>query len=102
MVKVNTDMTPEIRDVMLVERSKSKYIDEVNSWIHLINTFLSHNTVIHWNFSTAKMNGIFVHPKTIETIGYETNDKIKDGHYSEYGHVQLSKILSNSLERPLI
>jgi hypothetical protein len=102
MVKVNTDLTPEIRDVMLVERSKSKYVDEVNSWIHLINTFLSSNTVIHWNFSTAKMKGIFVHPKTIEKIGYETNDKIKDGHYSEYGHVQLSKILSNSLERPVI
>lgn len=102
MVFKNTDLTPETKETILVERTKTKYIHEVNSWIHLINTFLSSVPVIHWNFSSDLMDGIYVSPKTIEHINHETNGKVQDGHYSEYGHLQLSRILRKGLYKSLI
>lgn len=80
-------------DEILVNRMSKVYIDEVNSWIKLINKLTKDFKIINWSaFNKGKLNCLYV-SKTIESIDMETKGKILDGHFSEIGHVQLSEKL---------
>lgn len=79
---------------ILINRDNLKYVEEVNSWISLINNFLVNIKHVHWSLD----NGIHSYRITnLETIEIETNRKIPDRHFSENGQFELSQILITKL-----
>lgn len=82
-------------DEVLVNRTHNLYIDEVRSWIKLLDYTFSNNTLIHW--SPLEYGAAKNHFKHLETIRTETNGVIDDGHYSESGHKELGKILMDMI-----
>lgn len=91
------DMIPnfnkEFFQMMLVNRidKEKNYADELNNWIKLLNTCFKDNKIIHWTaFKQPLINCIYF--ENIDLIVNETNGEIKDRHYSELGHQQLSGI----------
>lgn len=80
----------------LVNRYENKlYTEEINNFID----FISHTSkckIINWtdfygNLKCTKLLGF-------QTINEETNGILKDPHYSEKGHIDLSKKLLNLIE----
>jgi hypothetical protein len=78
-------------DETIYNRSSYKFCEEVNSWIKLINFHLNDIKVAHWTYFDVKLNAKFIN--TLENIKQETNGEVNDGHFSENGHLELSKIL---------
>lgn len=78
-------------DEILVNRLSPIYIDEVKSWIKLIDVAFSDNLVIHWNYFERGVtpNHLLIN----ENITKETNGEIEDSHLSETGH----RIFANEL-----
>jgi hypothetical protein len=84
-------------DDMIVMRDSVKYMDEVNHFIKIINKVLPNNKIIHW---TPFDNDCNINADTIshlERIWDETNKEVNDYHFSETGHLELSRILYNRL-----
>lgn len=88
-----------IDEIFINRESSGKYVDEINSWIKLINLYLKNNKVIHWNWDglsyDTKINGY--HLNKFETIYKETNGVINDIHYSESGHKDLAEFFINKI-----
>lgn len=76
---------------IISNRHNSKYSEEVNLWINLIEHTLKDNIVIHWTPFDSNINAIVLNG--FETIRNETNAVLKDVHYSEKGQLQLSNTL---------
>ena len=76
---------------IISNRHNSKYSEEVNLWINLIEHTLKDNIVIHWTPFDSSINAIRLNG--FETIRNETNSVLKDVHYSEKGQLQLSNTL---------
>lgn len=68
-------------DGTFLNREHPLYLDEITSWIKLINKALKGNTIVHWSWYNNM---------SYETITEETNGEIIDFHYSEKGHFDLS------------
>lgn len=87
---------------ILINRESKKYVDEINSWIKLINVYLKNNKVIHWNYESlpysTKINGY--HLNKFESIYTETNGEIDDGHFSETGQLKLSEFFLDKILNP--
>jgi hypothetical protein len=84
-------MDRESVDKILANRSNPKYSEEVNMWIQLVNHTLKNISVIHW---TPFVNDIqAIHLSGFEMIKDETGGAVNDGHFSESGQEELSKIL---------
>jgi len=83
----------DLLDIFAVNRItyESRYSDEVNSWIKLIDVAFKNCRVIHWSyFVDTKINAITF--KNLTTIRQETKGVVDDGHYSEGGHRELANI----------
>lgn len=76
---------------MLVNRGSIKFVEEVNSWIKLINLTLKDITHVHWTTFDKRLNAHMI--RGLEEIRRETNGLIDDGHFSEKGHVEISEKL---------
>ncbi len=70
-----------------VNRTHNLYIEEVCSWVRLLNYTFSKNIIIHWSPFQEMPYNYF---SGIERIGIETNGILDDSHYSEKGHQMLS------------
>jgi hypothetical protein len=76
---------------LILNRGNSKYSEEINIWIKLINHILKDISVIHWTPFDNNINAICLNG--FETIRNETNAVLKDVHFSEKGQQQLSNAL---------
>ena len=86
---------------ILINRDNQVFYNEVNGWIHFINTTLKNNKVIHWTpFRDNDRLNVYKFEE-FQTIKMETKI-INDNHYSENGHKKLSTILTNLLSKNLI
>ncbi len=94
--------TQTINEILINRESSNKYVDEINSWIKLINLYLKNNKVIHWNWDglsySKKINGY--HLTKFQTIYTETNGEIEDGHFSEIGQLKLSEFFLDKILNP--
>jgi hypothetical protein len=70
-----------------VNRTHNLYIEEVCSWVRLLNYKFSKNIIIHLSPFQEMPYNYF---SGIERIGIETNGILDDSHYSEKGHQMLS------------
>jgi hypothetical protein len=86
-------------DEIFINRTHSKYIDEVNGWIEFINKLCENIPIVHW--STIKGEGELNthHFFEMERIYTETNGIVNDTHFSEEGQKQLSDKIINALVR---
>jgi hypothetical protein len=89
MENVSTNALTEI----LLNRDNLLYIEEVNSWVKMINNSFKNFNIIHWNAFDNRISSIYV--SGLETIKDETNNEIIDKHFSEGGQKRLSEILLN-------
>jgi lysophospholipase L1-like esterase len=88
-VSVNT-----IKELM-INRDNIKCVEEVNSWISLIDNFLIGVKNVHWTAFDERLKAHMI--DNLETINAETNGEVNDNHFSEKGQVELSKILMYNL-----
>lgn len=77
-------------DEIFINRTNSKYVDEVNGWIEFINLICKNKKVVHW--STIRGDGELNthHFFEMERIYTETNGLIQDAHFSEKGQEHLA------------
>jgi hypothetical protein len=75
----------------LVNRGSIKFVEEVNSWIRLINHTLRDVTHIHWTTFDERIDAHLI--RGVENIRTETGGSIDDGHFNEKGHLELSDLL---------
>lgn len=94
-IKNLENISKDTIDEILVNRTHNLYINEVRSWIKLLNHTFSNNTLIHW--SPLEYSITMNHFKGIQTIRKETGGSIDDGHYSENGHNELARILMSMI-----
>ncbi len=75
---------------ILVNRDNELYKRELYIKVEFLNFLFNDMKLIQWTpftYSGIKILGF----KTINTILMETNGELKDGHYSEQGHIDISK-----------
>ena len=78
---------------LIINRDSSKYIDELNNYIKLLNFLFKKNKIIHWSpFSQDKDGLMTTHSilNRLEKISEETNGMVNDGHFSENVHYALA------------
>jgi len=93
-LKYNNISLNTINEV-LVNRDTKLYEWELNRFIKIINISLKDIKILHWSpfqrqhphLNIKKIEGI----DALETISIETNKELNDYHYSENGHLELSK-----------
>jgi hypothetical protein len=86
---------------ILVNRDNPLYEHELNRYIRFINLYLKDIKTLHWcpfqsqhpHLKITRIDEI----EKIEKINEDTNNEVKDYHYSENGHRELSKIIYNKL-----
>jgi len=86
---------------ILVNRDNPLYEHELNRYIRFINSYLKDIKTLHWcpfqsqhpHLKITRIDEI----EKIEKINEDTNNEVKDYHYSENGHRELSKIIYNKL-----
>jgi hypothetical protein len=76
---------------ILLNRDSVKFVEEVNSWINLIDIFLKDVKHVHWTAFDKRLR-VQSHIN-LQTIEDETNGLIVDRHFSEKGQLDLSQIL---------
>ena len=76
---------------ILANRDSIKFVEEVNSWIKLIDCFLKDITYVHWTTFDKRLNAHMI--TNVENIRTETKGLIDDGHFSEKGQNDLSNTL---------
>lgn len=91
---VNDVSVSSIKEI-LAHRDHDMFIWELNSWIKLITTFLNNINVdiIHWSTFDYKINAKYI--PEVDRIRFETNNEIKDSHFSETGQKELTNIFLN-------
>jgi hypothetical protein len=98
----STEIPAQYMDVdsiqkILANRGNKRYSDEVNTWINLINHTLKNNCVIHWTPFVNNIQAAFL--SGFERVSEETNGEVNDGHFSENGQEELSKVLESKINR---
>ena len=84
---------------IFANRDSILYLNEVNNWIHLLNTILKNNKIIHW---TWMKNQTELHALTISdlpTILDETNGELNDMHYNEHSQTILAEMFLSELKK---
>jgi len=81
------NVSKDTMDEISVNRIHSLYVEEVNSWMKLLNYAFSKNNIIHWSPFEGMTHNFFA---GIEQIKIETNWELDDSHYSEKGQQMLS------------
>ena len=82
------DVSNTTLEEVLINRTKSKYVSEVHSWIKLLNITFANNLIIHWSPLDREVSKNYIGELT--NITKETNEEIINGHYGEIGHMQLA------------
>lgn len=77
-------------DEIFINRTNSKYIDEVNDWIDFINLICKDKKVIHWSTIHGPGELNTHHFFEMQRIDAETNGLIDDAHFSEKGQHHLA------------
>lgn len=90
-------MDIESIEKLLANRANPKYSEEVNIWINLINHTLKDKHVIHWTPFVNTIHAIYLSGFPI--IRDETDGVVNDGHFSEAGQEELSKVLEAKYNR---
>ena len=75
---------------ILVNRSNNSYKKELYTKVEFLNFLFKDMKLIQWTpfiWDGIRILGF----KNINTILIETNEELRDGHYSETGHVEISK-----------
>jgi len=86
------DIDKKAMNQICLNRNNDLFINEINSYIKLINTHLKNNKVIHWSWINYKNKMKLSLPyEKLETIFEETGGVINDNHYSENGNYLLSE-----------
>jgi hypothetical protein len=80
---------------LLIHRDNVKFVEEVNSWITLIDNFLVNVNHVHWTIFDDRIKAHMI--RGLNTIKNETNGDVDDGHFSEEGQFQLSEKLIHLL-----
>ena len=103
-----THVTKEVAQQFLLNRCdfQSLYEGEVNEWIDFINDWakLKEVKVIHWSWCNSKIGGKQNLNLSFPVINYtdmtkESNGMIKDVHYGERGHYELSKDINKYIDK---
>lgn len=76
---------------IIINRDSIKFVEEVNSWIKLIDCYLKDITHVHWTTFDKRLNAHMI--TNVENIRTETKGLIDDGHFSEKGQNDLSNTL---------
>lgn len=76
---------------IIINRDSIKFVEEVNSWIKLIDCYLKDTTHVHWTTFDKRLNAHMI--TNVENIRTETKGLIDDGHFSEKGQNDLSNTL---------
>jgi lysophospholipase L1-like esterase len=76
---------------ILLNRDSFMFVQEVNSWIKLIDYALKDITHVHWTTFDHRIDAHMI--RNLDNIRKETNGLIDDGHFSEKGHIELSELL---------
>jgi len=102
----STELSDSTLTELIINRDSSKYIDELNNYIKLINFSFKKNKVIHWSPFVNVRDRILPTKKcliNLETVTQETNGIVDDGHFSENAHYELAEYfldIINSYEYP--
>lgn len=83
---------------LIINRDSSKYIDELNNYIKLLNFLFKKNKIIHWSpFNQDKDGLMTTHSilNRLELIKNETNGLVGDDHFSENAHYTLAEDFIN-------
>lgn len=88
------NIKPSTIEDILVNRSLSMWMDELNKRKEFIQWLFKGNRVLHWSPFKGVCSGEILNPQTIEE---ETNGEVMDTHYSEGGHVMVSEVMWNLL-----
>jgi hypothetical protein len=81
---------------IVVNRTHHLYKEELYTKMEFLNFFFKDMKLIQW--TPFIWDGIkILRFKTINTILNETNGELQDGHYSEQGHIEVSKKFINIL-----
>lgn len=84
-------------DRILANRANPRYCEEVNIWIKLINHTLKGISVIHWTPFVSNIQATYLSGFPI--IKDETKGVVNDGHFTEDGQEQLSRILEEKYNK---
>jgi hypothetical protein len=84
-------------DEIFYNRKSYRYIDEIVYRTQIINKALNKNKVIHWSPFPDYVLDIKSITECTKIVD-ETNGKIKDPHFSEQGHIELSEALLKMLD----
>jgi hypothetical protein len=76
----------------LLNRTNISFLIELRNWIKLINLTLSGKTVVHWTWSKV-ITGSMLKAGNYEVIREETNNEVKDAHWSEKGQMDFANFL---------
>lgn len=75
-----------------INRLSKKYLTEIDDWIKVIKLLLPNDKLLFWTpFSESTGNPNILPLFNFTHIAEETNYKIKDSHYGEIGHKELSE-----------
>jgi hypothetical protein len=89
------DVSNTTLEEVLINRTHSKYTNEVHSWIKLLNITFANNLIIHWSPLDRGVSKNYI--GNLANITKETNGEIDNGHYGEVGHIQLANIFSGMI-----
>lgn len=73
-------------------------VEEVHSWITLINRYLINCKVIHWTPFEQPLLHKVLNLYHIPTIKHETHQLINDSHFGEIGHLGIFNILKEKFD----
>ena len=76
---------------ILINRHSKNYELELEKWIKLLNKTFINNKIVNWSYFSDKIGAYYF--RHFHTIKDETNGVLKDNHFSERGHLELSKTL---------
>jgi hypothetical protein len=85
----NFNLTKEVIEEILYQRSLPNYIDEYQKRRNFLSWLFRDNIIIHWTPFRSQLKFIYGF-SNINTIREETNMVVDDVHYSELGHQQMS------------
>ena len=85
-------------DEIFVNRDSKLYQYEIINWIKLLNKTFKSNIIIHWTPAPEMSGTNLWNFSQYNRIKNETNGEVKDNHYSETGHIEVSNSLIQIIE----
>lgn len=93
-IKNFENVSKETITELMVNRTNTKYFEELKSWELIIRQTLNKTKLVFWS-PFKEFNSYH----SLERIKTETNNEIDDNHLSENGHKEIYKILLENLNK---